>query len=156
MRLPKTNQGFTLIEILIVIIILGVVTSIVGLSFAKLNSKQALDKSTNLTAAILNEARSMTLSSIDASQYGVNLAASQVVLFKGSSYSVSDPNNMVTPLNSEVGIRSVTIAGGGTSVVFKRLTGRTDQTGTLEVYLLNEPSTFRTVTISATGIAETN
>ena len=150
------QRGVTIIEILITIAILGIIVGIIGLSFAGLNSSQALDKNTSLVASIINEARSMTLSSIDASQYGVNLQQGQVTLFKGSSYSSSDTDNIVTPMHSLVGLRDITLAGGGVDVIFRRLTGHTDQAGTFEIYLINEPTTFHTITVSATGITEVN
>ena len=145
-----------MIEILVTIAILGIVITIISFSFSGLNAKQALDKNTSLIVTILNEARSMTLSSIDASQYGVNLQSGQVTLFKGSSYSSSDPDNVVTTAHSLVGLRDITLSGGGVDVVFRRLTGRTDQAGTFEIYLINEPTTFHTITISTTGMTEAN
>jgi len=148
------NNGFTLPEILFTIAILGIVITIVTFSFSGLNSQQALDKSADLVSSILDEARTLTLSSSSDSQYGVYLEASQVVLFRGDTYSSSDPANVTTAINPLVGIRDIIIAGGGASIVFNRLTGETDNTGTMEVYLLASSTNFHTITINATGIVE--
>jgi len=148
------HKGFTVLEILVAISILALAVTIVAFSFSKLNSSQALDKSATLVTSILDEARSLTLSSKGDSQYGVYLEASQVVLFKGATYSQPDPANVVTSLHALVGMRNITLSGGGTSVVFKRLTGNTDETGTAEIFLKASPTTFRTITVRATGIVE--
>src|SRR3989338_2100856 len=128
-------KDFTVLEILVAIAIITLVVTIITISFSKLNSAQALDKSATLVTAVLDEARSLTLSSKGDSQYGVYLEASQVVLFKGATYSQPDPANVVTSLHSLVGLRNITLSGGGTSVVFKRLNGNTDETGTAEIFL---------------------
>ncbi len=143
-----------MLEILVAISIMTLAVTIVAFSFSKLNSKQALDKSADLVVSILDEARSLTLSSAGDSQYGVYFEDSQVTLFKGATYLPSDPVNVVTSLHPLVSIRDITLSGGGTSVVFKRLTGNTNQTGTAEVFLKASSTTFRTITISGTGIVE--
>src|SRR3989344_4111459 len=130
------HKGFTVLEILVAISILALAVTIVAFSFSKLNSSQALDKSATLVTSILDEARSLTLSS------------------KGATYSQPDPANVVTSLHALVGMRNITLSGGGTSVVFKRLTGNTDETGTAEIFLKASPTTFRTITVRATGIVE--
>ena len=149
-------KGFTVLEILVAISIITLVVTIITISFSKLNSAQALDKSADLVASVLDEARSLTLSSKGDSQYGIYFEDSQVTLFKGTTYSPSDPANVATNLHALVGLRNITLSGGGTSVIFKRLTGNTAETGTVEVFLKDSPTTFRTITISATGIVELN
>ncbi len=150
------HKGFTVLEMLIAIAIITLMVTIVTISFSKLNSAQTLEKSATLVTSVLDEARSLTFSSKGDSQYGVYFENSKVTLFKGAIYSSTDPANVITDLHSLVGLRNITLSGGGTSVVFKRLTGNTDQTGTMEIFLKDSPTTFRTITISATGIVELN
>jgi prepilin-type N-terminal cleavage/methylation domain-containing protein len=87
------NKGFTLLELLFVIVIATIISSIVLISFYKINSSQALEKSADLVASVLNEARSQTLSAKGDTQYGVYLEPTQITLFKGDTYSSSDPNH---------------------------------------------------------------
>lgn len=150
------NKGFTILEILIALFILTLVITIVTFSFSKLNSSKALGGSANLVVSTLDEARSLTLSSIDDSQYGVYFEASQATLFKGAIYSPADPDNVITKPHALVEFGEIVLSGGGASIIFKRLTGNTDQTGTIKVFLKSSPTTFRTITISATGIVELN
>lgn len=148
------SKGFTIIEIIVVVSIIALVITIIAFSFSKLNSSQALEKNADLVVSILDEARTLTLSSKNAFQYGVNLEDSQIVLFKGAVYSSSDPTNVVTSLHSLVGLRNITLSNGGASIVFKRLTGNTDETGTAEIFLKATPEIFRIITINATGVVE--
>lgn len=150
------QKGFTLLEILLVIAVAAIAITIAALSFSKLNENLALDKSAELAVSVLNEARALTLSAKESSQYGVDIQPSQLVLFKGSSYSPLDEGNVSTPFNSLVGVRNITLSGGGTSIVFSRLTGTIDGTGTFELYLLGATTTYRTITVTATGVAEAN
>lgn len=152
----QKNKGFTLIELLLGLVILAIVVTIISLSFSKLNSSQALEKSVASAASIFAEARAKTLSAADDSQYGVRIEESQLVLFKGASYSAVDPNNVPLVLNPAVATRNVSLAGGGTSVVFQRLTGATLQSGSFQIYLRAATTTFETITISATGLVEEN
>ncbi len=145
-----------MLEIMFVVAIAALAVTIITISFYKLNSSQALDKAAALVVSTLDEARSLTLSSKDASQYGVHFEPSQVVLFKGATYSPSDSGNVAADVHSLVSLRNITLSGGNTSVVFKRLTGNTDETGTVEIFLKAIPETFRTVIISGTGIVELN
>ena len=148
------SRGFTIIEILFAVAVLVLITAIIIVSWSKLNASQALEKSTASVASVLDEARSLTLSAVGDSQYGVNLQESQLVLFKGDTYLPSDSDNRVTELHSAVGIRNISLSGGGVSVVFKRLTGSTDQYGTVELYLRLATTTKRLINIRATGVIE--
>lgn len=150
------QKGFTLLEILLGLAVAGIMVTIVTLSFGGVNSAQALDKSARLVVSVLDEARSKTLSSADDSRYGVRIEEGRVILFKGSSYVSTDPENEVNDLNALVAIRNITLAGGGASVVFDRLTGATLQSGNFELYLKAAPTTFRTISIARTGVVEEN
>ena len=150
------NKGFTILEILLTLFILTLVVTIVIFLFSRLNSSKALDGSANLVVLTLDEARSLTLSSVGNSQYGVHFADSEITLFKGSAYSSSDPSNIATELNSLVGLRNIILSGGGTDIVFTRLTGRTDEPGTLQVFLKNSSESFLTITVSSSGVVESN
>lgn len=148
------NKGVTLIEVLIVIVIMTILLTIVVISLSRLNSSQALDKGAELVASTLDEARSLTLSAKNDDQYGVYFETSRIVLFRGATYSSGDPNNVETSLNPKIAIRNTNLSGGGSSVIFERLTGNTGQTGTMEVFLVEASTTFRTIIIKATGVVE--
>jgi prepilin-type N-terminal cleavage/methylation domain-containing protein len=149
-------KGFTILEILVVISILVVVAVAAFFLPKNINSKQVVDKGTLLTLSVIEEARSMTLSSRDNSVYGVHFESSQIVLFKGARYIEGEPSNVVSDLNSLISFESVVLVGGGTDLVFERLTGKTSQNGVVTISLNSDTSINKTVTIYETGLSEIN
>ncbi|MBA3550755.1 prepilin-type N-terminal cleavage/methylation domain-containing protein [Patescibacteria group bacterium] len=147
------KKGFTLIEILIVISIIGIISTILMTSFSLFNKSEALDKDTDAVVESLEGARSLTLSSQNASQYGVHFGTSKITIFTGTSYTESASTNRDVVLSPTDTILTISLTGGGSDVVFKRLTGETTQNGTV---IISSPSTSktRTVTIYKTGVIE--
>ena len=152
----KCTQGFTLIETVLVLALMALLVGFVANSFSKLNANEALDKNVDLVVSVLNEARTMTLSSINDARYGVHLDMTQAVLFSGDTYTPNTASNVETSLNALVGVRNISLSGGGSEVFFNRLTGATSQSGTFQIYLKNATTTYRTITVGATGIIERN
>ena len=153
--MPKFTMGFSIIEILVVVVALSFVSTILFTSFFSANSSQALEKDAAIVAAAFERARSLTLSSSQDQRYGVHVEANRVSVFPGDSYDANNPANRVEVLNPLVTISAHEFAGCGDNVVFKRLTGETDNTGTLTVSLIADPSRFFTISILGTGIIET-
>jgi prepilin-type N-terminal cleavage/methylation domain-containing protein len=149
------RRGFTLIEMLIVITIMGILVVSVLTIFTKINSSQAIDKDAQLLVETLRQAQSQTLSSQNASQYGVHIATTSVTLFTGTTYSSSDTSNKSFLFNTRDIVSTISLIGGSTNVVFKRLTGETDQSGTITLFSPAASST-KTVTIYKTGVIQSN
>lgn len=149
-----TKRGFTLIEILGVVVIMTILLSIVLVSFSTLNKNQALDKTASYIASIIEEARGNTLFSKNDAQYGIKFDATQITMFKGASYSSGSPDNVVYDLNPLVSISNIALSGGGSEIVFDRLTGNTSQTGTLTLSLITATTTKAYISFSKTGIVE--
>ncbi len=143
-----------MIEMLIVVAIISILAGITLETFFTANKTQALEKDTASIKAILERARSLTLSAYVDQPYGVHLQSDRVVLFRGSSYDASTSTNNVEMLNAAVAISAHTLAGGGDDVLFQRLTGKTDNSGTITVSLLSDSSKFFTITINSTGLVE--
>lgn len=155
MRTPRIflMKGFTALEIIIVIAILVVAAIIVmsGLGIFKRTSE--LNSATENGLSFLHEARAKTLSSKEASQYGVHFEENRVVLFKGESFIDTDPENDEFILPSNIEISSISLNGGGGNVIFRRLNGETDQFGTITFRIVSNPNRSRTIQILGSGIA---
>jgi type II secretion system protein H len=147
------RAGFSLIEILIVIAIIGLVMAIVLLSFNSLKSSQTLDKDAELVVQVLRQARSQTLASQNASSYGVHFASSTITLFAGTSYSAGDTSNQNFNLNASDTVIGLSLAGSSTNVVFSRLSGEAIQDGTITLSSLATNRT-RIITVYKTGLIE--
>ncbi|MBI2475795.1 MAG: prepilin-type N-terminal cleavage/methylation domain-containing protein [Candidatus Taylorbacteria bacterium] len=149
-------RGFTLLEMLVVLALAGIVTLVVTGVFSKAAGREALDKETAVVLSLLDQARSQTLSAKNSSVYGVHFEAAKAVLFAGPVYSSSDASNVIEPMNPLVQISAITLAGGGSEVLFKALTGETAQSGTVVLSLAASPTQSKSITIFATGIAFSN
>lgn len=144
-------KGFTLIEILIVIGILLIVLFIGLSTLPAFNKKVELDTFTENIISSLSLSRAKTLSSKDEARYGVHFEQNKIVLFKGTDYaSGSDYKVIIAPASVEVG--SITLNGGTSDVVFKRLTGETDGYGTITTRLKSGTQDTKTIVIEKTGV----
>lgn len=138
-----------------VLAVFAVAISAILNSFGQLNQNQVINKNTELVATVLREARSLTLSSKGGNQYGIHLESSQAVLFQGSTYNPVATSNVSYLLNPLGNISGVTLVGGGSEIIFDRLTGDTSQSGIIKLSLVADQSSTRTITISSTGLVET-
>ena len=148
----KSGAGFTLIEIIIVIAILVVLSVVILNVFRTFDESKALSQEASNVISVLEKARQLTLFSKDFSQYGVHFDTDEITLFRGITYSSSDPNNSSTKLHSKVSIASVTLSGGGSDVIFKRLSGETDQDGTIVLQNKFDATDTINITIEKTGL----
>ena len=150
------NRGFTLVEVLIVIAIMAILSGVVIFSFSGMRARQDVDSNTEVITSLLKEARSRTLGSIDSTTYGVFIETNQVTLFKGASYIAGDPTNQTNSLSNTVTITAVSLNGGGSTIMFERLTGKTNNFGTMRVEFTSDTSVARTITVDATGLIESD
>ncbi len=151
----KNNRGFTAIEILLVVVIMTILSTIVISTFISFRKNQSLQRDTELIVETLNQARNQTISSKNLVEYGVHFASTSITIFTGATYSAGASGNQVYNLNPADTIITLGLNGGGSSVVFKRLTGETSQNGTVVVSSSGLSQT-KTVTIYGTGVIESD
>src|SRR5262245_7888733 len=125
------RRGITLTEILLVTAIMLVLLVLTIETFNRLGATRALDTNTQAIVLELEKARSLTLASKNEAQFGVHIASTSVTLFQGSSYSAGASSNVEVFFNPAVSISGAALAGGGSDVVFQRLTGKTANSGTI-------------------------
>lgn len=146
------RKGFTLVEIIMAIAILVLMGVIVLASIREYTKEQALSGAVSGVAAVISDARTRTLSGNAGVQYGVHLQSDAIVLFSGATYVESDPDNEVIELDTRVVIADITLSGGGDDIVFEKLTGDTDDFGTVTLALSSDASRQRTITVQGTGL----
>ena len=155
--MPHSPQkGFTMLELVVVVAIVVLLASIIITSFSQFRNSKVLDTGVENTLSVLAKARGNTLSSKNAYQYGVHFEATQAVLFRGATYSSFDTNNEAALLDNALEISSISLTGGGSNVLFDRLTGKTNMNGTIVIRVKSDTSKTKTITINATGIASAN
>jgi prepilin-type N-terminal cleavage/methylation domain-containing protein len=149
-----SRAGMTLMEILVSIAILSVLLGIVSASFSTYSRSQAVDKTALKVSSLLTEARSNTLASKSGLQYGVYFDTTRVVMFEGATYAAGAATNKVLAFDSSAQITNVNLVGGGSSVVFDKLTGKTTQYGTTTIALPSDLSKSKMVVVHQTGLVE--
>lgn len=150
---PKSKngiQGFTFVELMIVLAIIALIAGVANVSFSKLNGVQLVDKTTLSVMSVLNGAHSTAVSSKDASNFGVRIAKSNITSFEGTY----GANNASYPISNLIGISTST--GINTDIIFQNLYGNTAASGTITIYLLSNPQTSSTIQIFSTGAIQRN
>lgn len=147
------RSGFTLVELLIVLAVIALVASAATFSFTQLDGTQSVDKTTLSVLSFLNEAQSKAISSTDDSNFGVRILNNKIIFFEGTSYGTARASSSYV-LSNLVAI--ATSSGIGTDVIFNSLTGQTNASGTINIYLVSSPKTSSTIQVFSTGIAQRN
>jgi len=148
----KINKGFSVIELLVTVAIIGVISAIVLIPFSGFRDTKVLDTTADSIVSLLGEARQDTLLSKNASQYGVHFEATRMVYFKGTSFTEPDADNKEIIFDSIVQLSDISFTGSGGNVVFERLTGKTLNSGSTTIQIISEPSRQIIITVEPTGI----
>jgi Tfp pilus assembly protein FimT len=148
------KKGFTMTETIIIVAVSIILFAIIVSAYSGFNKNQSLNSTSSEVVSVLNEARALTLASLDNKAYGVHFQSDKVIFFKGSVFSSSDPDNKITTISSKISISNISLNGGGDDIIFQRLTGKTDQDGTITLSLVSDPSKSKTITVGVSGIIE--
>lgn len=143
-------KGFSLLEIIGAFAVLLVITAIVVGGFLRFKHGSELTLVKEHALSQLREAKTRTLASRDNAAWGARFEIDRVILFK-ETYSAGDSKNETVMMPNAVEISAITLNGGGGDVVFKRLTGETDQYGTITIRLKNDLAQIRAIIITSTG-----
>lgn len=146
------RRGFTLIEILVVIGILGIITAISVTAFSNMYKVSVLRAGGSEVYDALVASRSKTLASKSDIVYGVFVSSTTVTRFAGGTYISGTATNR--SYSFEGGVRATsTLITSGTPIVFTRLTGAPSIQGTIYVHNLDGTSTT-TIVIHRSGLIE--
>ena len=150
------KTGFSLLQLVIAVAIVTALSVIIFSSTGTAKTNQLLKNETEGVVAVIKEAQEKTLSGEGDSQYGVHIQSDKVVLFTGSSYSSSASSNRAFTLDSTVTITSISLAGGGSDIVFSQLSGETSQYGTFVIKNISTTNGQKTITVSKLGLVTGN
>jgi len=148
------NNGFSLLEILITISLLVLIVALVVPNLTKFRNQQMLLNTKESLISLLHQARNNTLASKNLGNYGVHLSATQATLFMGETFSDS-PDNQQINFEPGVAIGALNLLGGGADIVFQRLSGDTNQPGTIQLQL-SDGSLEKIITINQIGVISSN
>lgn len=145
------TAGISLIELILLMGIMLVIVTVILSSFIIFRRVSLLNSGTEIVVSALYRARSQTISSREASEYGVHVVQDRVVVFKGTTYISGNVGNSETLLPVGVEVSTTALNGGGADVVFNRLTGATNQYGSITLRAQGNSSTH-TISLLQTGV----
>lgn len=144
------NQGLTVIEVLVAVAIVAILGGMALTSFTASRNVRDLTSMEQNVLSVFRLAQARTLAGENNSAWGVHLESNQVVLFQGDIYA-SSPLTQAYPLVSSIELTGISLNGGGNDVIFKRVTGETDQAGTFVLNVVTAPSTSRSIIVDRSG-----
>lgn len=155
----STNKGISLIELLVVVVIISIMVAIIIPSLSTFRNQQALKNTTEDVISLINKARQDTLSSLNSTNYGVHFESTRAVYFSGPTFTEPNSNNKERKFNSLVKIPTsggINLNGGGSNIIFTRLTGDTSNYGTIVIQLSSNVAQNKIITINKTGTTSSN
>lgn len=156
MSYQKYSKGFSLPEILVGVAVMAIIATVIAMNVASFIQGQALNNAVDEVTALINDARTRTLSASGSNYYGVHLESTKATLFLGPTYSSGTATNKVYTLHSSIVLSSITLTGGGADVFFDPVNGDTNNYGTLIVKRSSTTAGQKTLTISKTGLVSSN
>lgn len=154
--MSKKTKGFTLIELIVVIALVGVVSTIIFTSFNALNQRQALDKEVDYIKTLIQKTRLASLNSKNGAMFRVEFASNQLTVAESGTTTVT-----VYPYSSNIslttnGLTAVTGGAATTTIFFSKISGLAGARGVLTYSLMSGGSATitRTITINALGTVE--
>jgi type II secretory pathway pseudopilin PulG len=150
----EKNKGISIIEILFVITIIALVSVLVVPNLSSFRNEQVLNNTTGDIVSLINQAHSDTLSSLGSTIYGIHFTSTDATYFVGLSYTAGTTTNKVVTFDTKITIPvsgGINLNGGGSDIIFTRLSGDTTAYGTIVVRLISDATKQKTITISKTG-----
>lgn len=146
----QKNSGFTLLETMIVLAIMTVILAIIIFSYNSAQSKKKVEVTIDSISLRLEEAKSNALAGKKGTDWGVKFNTIGYVLFNGSSFNSADVNNASSTVATNITIKT-NLSGGGSSVIFSRMTGVPNVTGSVVINDINNIKNLATTTIGTLG-----
>lgn len=141
----RNKTGFTLIEMILSVTIIGIMTAIIVPIYYSFQVRNDLDIAATTTAQSLRRATLLSQAVDGDTSWGVKIQTGNITLFKGISYVVRDITY------DEVSNLPTSITPSGLSeIVFTKFLGLPVSTGT--VTLTSNANETRTITINAKGM----
>ena len=151
-----SNAGFSIIEIIFVLAIIAIMTSLVIPRKDGFSGKIDLENAAISIDSKIKLAKSRSISALDGNKHGIHFEPNRVVIFQDDIYVEGAAENEVFIFSDKIEINLISLAGGGDDLIFKRLTGETENFGTIGIRVINEPSSSRQIIINTDGQSSFN
>lgn len=136
------SKGFTLIEILIVIALIGILAAVAAFGVGALAGTGALESAHSIVVQTLEDAHNRSATGIGTSTYGVHITNTAIIEFNGSGYVPGEGVTLPLPA-------AVSTDQASTTIVFSRITAAADATAT--IVIKNAAGLSKTVDVLSSG-----
>lgn len=140
----NTNRGFTLVELLLSIAMIGVLSAITAPVWSRIQTKNDLDVATVTLVHSLRRAQALSVASDGDSVWGVETLSGSITVFKGDSYATRD-----TTYDEVFDLPAAIAVGGPAEITFSKLLGAPSTTGTIS---LTDGSDSANIVINSKGM----
>lgn len=149
------NKGFTVMEILIVVGILGVLMAIIVPSFSQFRKAGLVNTETQDIVSFINRARLSSMHSKNDLEYGIHFNSTGVVMYSTPVYDAMETTNETRNLDSTLFFSTIAVQGGGNDIVFKKVTGAADKYATTTMKFVGASATSTTFVVRPSGVVVT-
>jgi len=122
----KFARGYTLIELMIVVGIVGILLSLITINLSRTQSKTSVASVTSEVVAAMKEQQVKAMvgdteGTASSSRYGIRFETNSYVLFRGSSYSASDPSNVIVVTDPTIQFTNILFPDS--TIIFEKISG---------------------------------
>lgn len=146
-------RGFTLFELIIVVVIMSILFQISITTFFSITKQQSLDKDVESAYSFLLKARNQTINGESGRSYGVRFASTSIILFQGTAYSVASTTAIYEFANKSF-MDSISLTSGVYDVYFRKITGAPSATGTVIFKISTDDTLQKRMIIHGSGLVE--
>lgn len=147
-----------MLEILIVLAIIAIISTIVILNLSSFRNERAIRNTIEDVISLLNEARNDTISSLNSLNYAVHLDDDKATLFSGVTFDENNSENKILDFEQSVLIPNggISLNGGGDDVIFEKITGNTNNYGTITIQIGSDTGSSQVININKLGVISKN
>ena len=95
------KKGFSLVEIIMVMAVIGIVVAIVVVNFGQTRNQTLLEEGQASIINALEIARNRAASGVGDTNHGVRIEPDKVIVFEGDSYTGTGQETLLSPLSTD-------------------------------------------------------
>ena len=147
----RWRRGFSSVELMVVVAIILFLGTIGLVNYVSFRNQSELSVWANNVVETASLAKNKTLQAEYGEQHGIHFEADKFVLFRGLVYSAASASNVIYTLPTSLEIASISLNAATSDVVFKKVTGRSDNYGSVVLRQNTGDNNSITINIDSSG-----